>query len=102
MNIDWGRLLPQFWFQSEPTHMGCDGILNALLDEYGVSAADEYTAKIGPIEVWIANYPYSYGKSYVPEAYVLPTTKTRRRLRKMVNEANDPLAEIKSIIEKNK
>lgn len=64
---------------------------------------DEYVAIVGPLQIWTANYSYSYGEPFMPKSNILPSTKTRWRIKKLLEkQKSDPLSEIKSIIEKNK
>jgi len=85
-NIDWMRLIPRYWLQNEPTCLWWDKELNELLDKQEVEPLDEFTCKVGNLEVWIANWPYSYGYAYNPKYPYLPKVNTRLRLRKMIKE----------------
>jgi hypothetical protein len=86
--IDWYRLLPSYWIQSYPTSKEWDTALNKLMDTYPLVVVDEYTVMFGGTELWVGNYPYSYGNWYskrnLPK--VLPSVKTRKRLRKLFLE----------------
>lgn len=87
--MDWLRLFtPSAWNQNEPTSLEWDKRLNYLLDNYEIVVEGNYTIKINGVEVWISNYPYSYGKTYHNEAFgqVLPTLKTRQRLKTAVEQ----------------
>lgn len=52
-------MLPDFWIMNEPYSESWDKALNRLLDKYMFTDIDQYTAKLGDVEVWIANMPYS-------------------------------------------
>lgn len=80
--IDWYRLLPQYWVQSDPTCKLWDAKLNKLLDEHEL-LIDGCRGKLGNMEVWLENYPYGYGSFHPPSGTNLPTVKTRLRLRKI-------------------
>ena len=84
--IDWYRLLPRFWYQLYPTNRSWDAALTTALNIFGVENPDTHTCRVGPFEVWIANYPYAYGKNYNTSSDDLPMARTRRRLRRMVEE----------------
>lgn len=47
---------------------------------------NEYYIRLGGIEVWVENWPYAYGNPYSPKMRVLPTMKTRKRLKKMIED----------------
>lgn len=66
-----------------------DIALNAALDNFPIKAG-KHTAKIGPFEVWVCNYPYAYGnrcQTGYPESG-LPSLKTRARLYRMIKDAS--------------
>jgi len=94
--MDWYRLFnPLFWIQNEPTSEEWDRVLNELLDKYGVTSVNQYTARVGNLEIWVCNYPYSFGHTHnsvfrpeQPSLYnnVLPKVKTRIRLKKMIEQ----------------
>lgn len=89
MNIDWRRLWPIYWMQNEPTDYAWDKLLNDLLDKH-TPVRSYMTCKLGKIEVWVGNFPYSYGGYYDDSTsrYGLPTVKTRLRLRAALNSAD--------------
>lgn len=107
VGFDWYRLLPPFWIQNDRTCRAWDAALNRALDQYGACRVDGYTCKVGPLEVWTANWPYSYGNSYRPKLNVLPMVRTRLRLRKMLGEEYDlrqvnRLAALVALVEQSK
>lgn len=65
-----------------------DIALNAAMDNFSIEPS-EHTAKIGPFRVWIANYPYAYGRRSQPghPESGLPSLQTRARLYQMVRDA---------------
>ena len=99
--IDWMRMLdPRAWIQAYPTCREWDAILNEQLDKHGAFRVDKFTARVGSLEVWVENWPYSYGYCYDPYTKLLPKYSTRRRLRKMVGfYPNDPLKKVKEALE---
>lgn len=52
---------PSFWIMNESYSELHDKTLNALMDKYPFTDIGYYTAYLGNVEVWIANYPYSVG-----------------------------------------
>ena len=76
--------------------------LNALLDEHEIRKCDEHTALIGNVEVWVGNWPYSFGWRYFPHLpsvpeicqppYRIPDMPTRNRLRDAVVKWHDERA----------
>lgn len=105
MSIDFGRFLPNFWLQNYPTNDHWDRILNDLLDMHDLKRVGSCTVKIGPIVVWIANYPYAFGSPRVPMQLCLPRVRTRRRLKKLVNrmlakEVEDKIHSIDQMVKK--
>jgi hypothetical protein len=62
------------------------------MDTHPLIVVDPYTVKFEGTEVWVGNYPYEYGCWYsIPNALVtlppvLPSVKTRKRLRKLLLE----------------
>lgn len=52
---------PSFWLMNHsycPVH---DTILNKLMDKHDFTDIGAFTAYLGSVEIWIANYPYSVG-----------------------------------------
>lgn len=71
------------------TDLRYDEILNAALDKHGVTLRNNSeTIYVGEgMEIWVANYPYAYGYLFSPKLVkTLPTLKTRKRIKKMVEE----------------
>lgn len=81
---DWERFWPLYWFQNSQTSREWDRMLNYLLDHHEVIQDSDLSVKIGPVTVWVGNWPYAYGSPWTPEIDVLPTVKTRKRLRSLV------------------
>jgi hypothetical protein len=86
MKLDWQRLLRGPWIQNAKTDWLWDELLNKALDQHGATRSSSYTAKVGSMEVWIGNWPFAYGSPHRPhEAEMMPSVKTRRRLRAMLH-----------------
>lgn len=76
--------------------------LNHLLDRHEILRCDEYTARIGGVDVWIANWPHSFGdqcldrRPDIPDIcqppYRIPDMPTRNRLRDAVVKWHDERA----------
>lgn len=82
--VDWWRFLPAYWFQNRPTDREWDALLNHLLDRYEIKCGD-CVAEVGPITVWVENWPYAYGYAYPPQGFAwLPMVRTRKRLRRLL------------------
>lgn len=89
MKIDWYRILPQYWFQHLSTDWTWDELLNDILDKVENIQVETYTTKLDGIEVWTSNWPYAYGTWYNQraEASRMPSVNTRKRLKRVVEEA---------------
>lgn len=87
---------PEFWTMIVPYDKQWDQDINYLIDNCSckldnVNSLDgeHYTIVFSPdninfVEVWIKNYPYSYGKMYKPhEGYARPSRLTILKLRKL-------------------
>lgn len=89
--MDWRRLLPWYWIQNDPTCMVWDARLNALLDGGSkIEIISDYRCMIDGVQIWTANYPYAYGSParLAGNTYnMLPTVKTRIKLRRAVRAA---------------
>lgn len=99
MRFDWQRLWPKYWVQNEPTNWEWDATLNDLLDKYK-PIPGYMTVTLGPVEVWVSNYPYSYGRPWRPLGKFLPSVATRKRLKSAVpTEAPaDPMEAIRKAV----
>ena len=87
--MDWQRFIPGYWYQNGPTCPVWDAVVNKALEQYGVTEADQHSCRIGPLTVWVANWPYAYGKDYsgsFPSNY-LPKVATRKKIRDAVRVA---------------
>lgn len=51
--------MPHYWIMNNPYNKQVDEYLNELLDRYNFTNIDDYTANLGPAEIWITNHPYS-------------------------------------------
>lgn len=82
-----------WWLRNEPTSEIADSTVKYILDN-----SSEFSFKLTPYrmivnkkdkhicDIWITNYPYSYGQLYNPEQDGLPSRATSRRLRKFEME----------------
>jgi hypothetical protein len=50
---------PSYWIMLNRYDRSWDKKLNELLDKGKFSKIDRYTAELGGIEIWVANYPYA-------------------------------------------
>lgn len=50
---------PSCWVQNHPYSRAWDRRLRELLDEHDFVLVDEFTARLGDYEIWIANQPYA-------------------------------------------
>jgi hypothetical protein len=89
MRFDYHRLLPPYWLQNYPTNWEWDAILNNAMDTGKIRVLSPWTADVGGFEVWVANWPYSFGKmdGWKGDNYGLPSVATRKRLRSMLLRA---------------
>ena len=78
---------PSFWGQHYTTDYVYDELLNQILDKCEIEIVDIYTVKINGIEVWVSNFPYSYGYMYKNPDRGMPRPRTRVRLQHMVTLA---------------
>lgn len=77
---------PRFWGMQEAYSDRWDRVINRIIDEDQVDRVGCYTAHVGSKEVWIGNYPYSYGVPYrISRAGVRPSRRTIRRLREYID-----------------
>lgn len=84
--MDFYRFLPSYWFQNTKTDLEWDGLLNKALDKYPV-VTGYLTVNVGPLEVWVGNWPYAYGSLRKPvQREGLPAVATRKRLRALVKK----------------
>lgn len=89
MSIDFYRLLPSFWIQTRKTFDPWDKALNKALDTFEVTEVGPHTARVGPFEVWISNYPYAFGYNRSDALELIPRCRTRIRLRKAIMKAHE-------------
>ena len=83
--FDWQRWVnPLNWIQFGYTSWEYDAALNKALDNYGISSVGYSTCDVNGRHIWIGNYPYSYGN--IEDSSALPSMKTRRKLRRMIDE----------------
>lgn len=82
-------LCPIFWIQNEPTCWKWDAELNRMLNESEIRDGsfhhgEQYTVFINDVEIWVQNWPYSYGYVYDGRPKILPSILTRIRLRRAI------------------
>lgn len=71
---------PSCWIRSSATNKELDAAINKLLDAGADITFDSHTTTLGPLTLWTANFPYSYGQEYTIEGIGLPSRKTVFRL----------------------
>lgn len=76
---------PNIWIRMGTCSRQWDAVLNSALNTGALERVDKYTCMIGGIEVWIANYPYSYG-SKNDGYFHLPFRSTVFRLKEAIDE----------------
>lgn len=57
-------LLPDYWSMLSEYSLDWDVELNNLLDKYDFSEIGDYTARLGPTLIWIANHPFASFECY--------------------------------------
>jgi len=76
---------PKFWSSAWPYDKDWDDELNILLDEHRFTYINDYTAKLGGTEIWVANYPYaSFWKRTNESNYKLPSKLTILRVKEQL------------------
>ena len=96
MPFDFHRLItPTAWAQVGTTYWSYDRMLNDLLDSNPKVMVGYCTTTLisqGKVyEIWTANYPFAYGGLY-GDSSILPSVKTRKRLRKYILENDSRFA----------
>ena len=93
MRIDWQRLFkPYYWNQNYQTCWEWDALLNDILDKAEKVEKTLHRTNIDGVELWTDNWPYAYGRpilSYRGTVNVLPSVKTRKRLRNILDNDLD-------------
>ena len=91
--MEWRRLLPKYWVQLEKTDWAWDKKLNELLDSNPTITLGYLTVFLNNAEIWVGNYPYSYGQLYTPargsKATGVPSIKTRNRIKDIVDRLEE-------------
>lgn len=95
---------PIHWIRNSFTSKEWDKNMNELLDNpisvvYALEG--KHTVILNGIEIWVENYPYSYGSPYNNCTYNnhLPTRITAFRLNKFLKSNNVPVMSIDKFIE---
>lgn len=57
---------PNFWTIREKYDPLVDKFINEIMDRNIEGKFKSYTVEYGDVDVWISNYPYSYGTIYSP------------------------------------
>lgn len=73
---------PKYWLMLIPYSKKWDEQLNFLLNNYIFTDIGDYTAKIGGVEVWTANFPYCSFNKYRPEEKCRPSRVTLLRAKR--------------------
>lgn len=74
-------LRPRYWMQNEPTNPLYSRALERMIDmNAAITDVGEHTCRIAGVEIWIGNYPYSYGHDY-NNNIGLPTARVRKKLK---------------------
>ena len=83
---------PRYWGMNYSYDKSWDTKLNKLLDEHTFTIIGQHTAKLGPIDLWICNYPYasyrSPSRSYRPSR--LTIVRCRKKLKKDQYNIDNP------------
>ena len=63
---DWWRVLrtPLTWIRHYPYSAEWDALLRQLMEENSFEECGPYTAKLGNVEMWVANHPYASFHTY--------------------------------------
>lgn len=82
---------PIYWFGEHYNNRGWDDLLNTLMDEDTkvILCSSKLICTMGDREVWIGNYPYTFGYLYLGvgtslSPQTMPSLPTRKRLRKYI------------------
>jgi len=67
---------PKYWYMQYPYSKEWDDSLTALMDTHKFVYRSVHTCQLGPVVVWIANYPYAAFVAYKPEMDVRPSRMT--------------------------
>lgn len=83
---------PRYWLMNYQYSKSWDIKLNKLLDEHTFTIIGRHTAKLGPIDLWISNYPYgSYrNPSYICRPSRLTIIRCCKKLKKDQYNINNP------------
>lgn len=95
---------PSYWIMNKPYDKYTDEIMNHLIDTHDFLEIDYCTAKLGKVEIWIENRPYSCMMPYDQVLEFRPSRLTIhkgiRKLKKQVRE--NTKAKVMSFIESNR
>lgn len=97
----WVTINPMFWIANEKTSNVTDVIIRDLINSNAkITNVRSCTLRLNNIEVWVANYPYSYGNITGGDfaSNKIPSKVTRLRLWRYVNRFTKQLAKEKEIM----
>lgn len=77
---------PRFWLRNEPYSAAWDAALNAMLDDPKIETRGSHTLLLNGKDIWVRNYPYSYGHPYEWAHEVMPSRATVIRLHKTIEQ----------------
>lgn len=94
MNFKWWMkytikvlITPSCWIRNYQTSKNWDKKFLKLLEENKWGSPDQYTACLGDIVIWIANYPYaSFNPCSTAGLRVLPSRKTAMYARERLEQ----------------
>ena len=65
-------LTPSCWLTNDPYDEEWDRALRDLMAKHRFRNRSEYTAHLGPLEIWVANHPFASMSPYRPTASIRP------------------------------
>jgi hypothetical protein len=68
-------LRPHCWLQNYPYSKDWDQKLRSMIESHRFEADDQYTARLGGMDIWIENHPYA---SFRPDDGKLPRVTPSR------------------------
>ena len=80
ISIIFNILQPSCWMRNHSYCKYWDAEINKQLDNPVFTEFSKHTVKLNGTNIWVANYPYSYGNA-MDNSESLPSRQTVRRLR---------------------
>ena len=74
-----------FWNIREKYDPEIDAFINEIMDRNIEGKIREHSVGYGDVEVWISNYPYSYGTIYIPPQEGRPSLYTVYKFKKFID-----------------